>query len=119
MQPELPEVHPISHFMGEADRVFILTFYLHPVLRLMLHATLLPNPKRKLCSSEFYSTLQKCLVKFYVEVIYQRVNKILLYVIDFAFLTNNQFLSRCMLLMNYMCIPVFLKDVYTGMQTSP
>ena len=43
MHPKLPEVQPVSHFMGEADRVFILTFYLHPVLRLMLHATLLPN----------------------------------------------------------------------------
>ena len=119
MQPELPEVHPISHFMDEADRVFVLTFYLHPVLRLMLHAASLPNPNRKLCSSEYCSTLQKFLVKFYVEVIYPRVNKIGLYVIDFAFLTKNQFLRRCMLLMNYMGMPVFLKDVYTGMLTSP
>jgi hypothetical protein len=68
MQPELPEVHPISHFMCEADRVFILTFYLHPVLRLMLHATLLPNANQTLCSSEYCAALQKCLFMFYVEV---------------------------------------------------
>lgn len=77
----------MSHFMGEADGFFILTFYLHPVLRLMLHATLLPNPNQTLCSSEYRATLQKCFVMFYVEVMYSRVNKIGLYIIDFAFLT--------------------------------
>jgi hypothetical protein len=43
MHLELTEVHPVSHVMNEADRVFILTFYLHPVPRSMLHATLFPN----------------------------------------------------------------------------
>ena len=112
MQPELAEVQPVSHFMDETDRVFILTFYLHPVLRLMLHATLLPNPNQTLCCSEYCTTLQKCLVMFYVEVIYSRVNKIGHYVIDFAFLTNSHFLRRCVLLMNCVGILIFFKDIY-------
>lgn len=65
-----------------------------------------------LCNSEYCATLHKCLAVFYVEVMYSRVSKIGIYVIDFAFLTNNQFLRRCMLLMNYMGISVLLKDVY-------
>ena len=49
---------------------------------------------------------------FYVKLIYSRVDKIGLCVIEFAFLTNIQFLRRCMLLMHYMGIPMFLKDFY-------